>query len=154
MRKGPDGPRYVTRVDEALRAVNDRRQLAKIYLVFNHPGETHETAAETVAWVERFVDTQEHLSLVFNAQSYAFFPGSEVAMRLRHYEAAYGTRVAHPEWWHESGDHHQLAIDVRGSAGMESGHAYTAQVRAAFSRSQPKMRSATQLQLLRFVHRG
>ena len=154
MRKGPDGARYVRLVDETLQAVNDRGLLAKIYLVFNHPGETRETAAETVEWVERFVDSHDHLSLVFNAQSYAFFPGSEVALRRRHFETTYGARVAHPEWWREAGNHHQLAIDIRGSVEMESGTPAVAQVKTLFRRSQPKMSAATQLRLLQFVHQG
>ena len=154
MRKGPDGARHVRRVDEVLEAVNDRRLLAKIYLVFNHPGETDATATETLAWVERFIDRHDRLSLVFNAQSYAYFPGSEVALRRLHFEETYGTRVAHPEWWREPGDHHRLAIDVRASTGVESGHAYATRLRTLFDRSQPKMAPATQLQLLQFVHQG
>jgi hypothetical protein len=139
MRKDHDGVRYVRRVDRVLREINERRLLAKVYLLFNHPGETEATARETVAYVERFIDEHDHLSLIFNAQPYAFFPGSDVARRQAHYEDTYGMSVVHPAWWREWLPHHELAVQVRGTPGFTAGQEHADRVRALFPRARAKM---------------
>lgn len=148
MRKGVDGRRYVERVARTLEAVNDRSLLAKVYLVFNHPGETALTAAETLDYVRGFVETHDQLSVFFNAQTYAYFPGSDIALRLPSYERAYGTSVAHPHWWGEQGPHHELATRVRATRGYDGGEAAVAEVKALFPRTKAKMPPATLLQLI------
>lgn len=148
MRKARDGERYVRRVDHALEQINERGLLAKVYLVFNHPGETATTADETVAYVERFIDSHDHLSLFFNAQTYAFFPGSDVARRFAHYESTYGTSVAHPRWWRESEPHHDLATQVRATPEIDSGEPYASQVKSLFPRTRAKMPPAILLRLV------
>jgi len=151
MRKAPDGERYVTAVDAALRELNRRRLLTKVFLILNHPGETAETAEQTVGYFERFVAEQPELSVIVNAQPFAYFPGSDIAQRLEHYERRYGTRVAHADWWTKAGDQHELATEVRPSRELADGRGYVERIHALSGDMVAKMPASAKLLFFRHL---
>lgn len=151
MRKAPNGERYVGTVDATLRELNRRRLLTKVFLIFNHPGETPATAETTATYFERFVAEQAESSVIVNAQPYVFFPGSDIAQRLAYYEERYGTRVAHPRWWTEPGDQHALAEVVRPSHELADGRGYVERIHALTPTMIAKMPAAAKLLLYRHL---
>jgi len=153
MRKAPDGAAYVRTVDEILREVNRRRILNKAFLLLNHPGETAETAEETVDYFERFVAEHDALTVIPNANRYKFFAGADTDLRRAHYERAYGTRFSHLEWYKERAPQLPLAEAHQASAGFTDVAAYEARLDALHPRIVRKMPAEQQLLFLRNLKR-
>jgi hypothetical protein len=85
-------------------------------LEFNQPGETEETAAETLDALERFVAAVPNTSVTVDAQPWAFQPISEPEADVDAPASRFGTRIEHPEWWKEHADSRTLATAVVASA--------------------------------------
>ncbi len=115
MRKAADGERYVREVDATLRELNDRRLLTRTTLILNHPGETAETAEETVSYFERFATDDESLTVIPTMGLFRYYPGADTAIRREYYEHTYGTRFLHPEWWKERRPQLELAVAREGA---------------------------------------
>ncbi len=109
MEKAPDPARYLRKSAEMLRAADAEDLHHGVYLLFNYPGETPETAAETRAYVQDLMPRGGPASGWLSAQTFFVLPGTESYRRLPEYARRFGTRVDHPTWWREVGDHHQLA---------------------------------------------
>ncbi len=75
--------------------------LTRVCLTFNQPGETAETAAETLGVLKRFVASLPNTSMVLQAEPWAFVPSGEDDADVAAPAARFGTRIAHPEWWKE-----------------------------------------------------
>jgi hypothetical protein len=87
---------------------------------FNQPGETEETAAETLDVLERFVAAVPNTSVTIDAQRWAFQPISEPEADVDAPASRFGTRIEHPEWWKEHADSRTLATAVVASAELAS----------------------------------
>ena len=83
---------------------------------FNQPGETEETAAETLDALERFAAAVPNTSVTIDAQPWAFQPISEPEADVDAPASRFGTRIEHPEWWKEHADSRTLATAVVASA--------------------------------------
>jgi hypothetical protein len=83
---------------------------------FNQPGETEETAAETLDALERLVSAVPNTSVTIDAQTWAFQPISEPGADVDAPTSRFGTRIEHPEWWKERADSRTLATAVVASA--------------------------------------
>ena len=83
---------------------------------FNQPGETEESAAETLDALERFAATVPNTSVSIDAQRWAFQPISEPEADVDAPASRFGTRIEHPEWWKEHADSRTLATAVVASA--------------------------------------
>lgn len=83
---------------------------------FNQPGETEETAAETLDALERFVAGVPNTSVAIDAQPWAYQPISEPEADVDAPVSRFGTRIVHPEWWKEHADSRSLATAVVASA--------------------------------------
>ena len=83
---------------------------------FNQPGETEETAAETLDALERFAAAVPNTSVTVDAQPWAFQPISEPEADVDAPASRFGTRIEHPEWWKEHADSRTLATAVVASA--------------------------------------
>jgi hypothetical protein len=81
-------------------------------LHFNQPGETEETAAETLDALERFVTVAPNTSVTIDAQSWAFMPTGEDEADVAAPASRFGTRIEHPEWWKEHADSYPVATAV------------------------------------------
>jgi len=85
---------------------------------FNQPGETEETAEETLAALERLVSTVPNTSVTIDAQTWAFLPLSEPDADVDAPVSRFGTHIEHPEWWRERADSRTLATAVVASADL------------------------------------
>jgi radical SAM superfamily enzyme YgiQ (UPF0313 family) len=91
---------------------------------FNQPGETEETAAETLDALERFVSSVPNTSVTIDAQPWAYQPISEIEADVDAPAVRFGTRIEHPEWWKEHAGSRELATAVVASselAGLPTG---------------------------------
>ena len=79
---------------------------------FNQPGETEESAAETLDALERLVADVPNTSLTIEAQAWAYLPTSEEGADVDAPASRFGTRIEHPEWWKERTDAHAAATAV------------------------------------------
>jgi hypothetical protein len=87
---------------------------------FNQPGETEETAAETLDALERFAAAVPNTSVTIDAQPWAYQPISEPEADVDAPASRFGTRIEHPEWWKEHADSRTLATAVVASAELAS----------------------------------
>ncbi|MCC6620647.1 MAG: radical SAM protein [Deltaproteobacteria bacterium] len=87
-----------------------------IYLIFNFPGETPETTRASQAWIESLGAGAGPMAGWLSCQTFFVLPGTDSYARMAEHAETLGTRVAHPTWWLEHGDHYRLATDVLPSA--------------------------------------
>jgi len=120
LQKSANPKLYLKKCRDALCYMNKRKLSYIIYLVFNHPGETRSTYAETIAFLESIVQGQESMSGYIIAQNYAFFPGSHTFRHINDHKRRYGTTVAHPAWWKEPENHSQLAREITASNDLDA----------------------------------
>ena len=118
MGKSRSPRRYLERSREVISYMNKKGVPYKLYLIFNHPGETRKTYAATIEFLESIITAQRKFSGYIIAQNYAFFPGSHIHINLRQYEAQCGTVIYHREWWKERNDHNVSARDLLPSSDL------------------------------------
>jgi hypothetical protein len=85
-------------------------------LEFNQPGETEETATETLDALERLAAAVPTTSVTVDAQPWAYQPIGEPEADVDAPASRFGTRIEHPEWWKERADSRALATAVTASA--------------------------------------
>jgi hypothetical protein len=79
---------------------------------FNQPGETPESAAQTLDALERFVSALPNTSVSIAAQGWAFVPAGEEEADIHAPASRFGTRIERPEWWKEHADARPAATAV------------------------------------------
>jgi radical SAM superfamily enzyme YgiQ (UPF0313 family) len=109
-RKAHNPAAYLQRSREMLAQASRMGLHHDIYLLFNAPGETPETAAETRTFVES-LDGSEVASWV-SSGTFFILPGTESYRRMEELRGMWGTEIRHPGWWREEGDAYALATDV------------------------------------------
>ena len=112
MEKSADPDRYLVRSRDILEHADRIGLLHGIYLIFNFPGETPETALETQSFIESLGNEKSARSGWLSAQTFFILPGTHAFERMAENAACYGTEIRHPNWWKEVGDHYGLATDV------------------------------------------
>lgn len=112
MEKSADADRYLARSREILEYADTIGLLHGIYLVFNFPGETPDTAFETRSFIQRLGTENSVRSGWLSAQTFFILPGTNAFERMAENAACYGTEIRYPHWWEETGDHYALATDI------------------------------------------
>jgi radical SAM superfamily enzyme YgiQ (UPF0313 family) len=112
MVKSPVPASYLRRAREIIAHANAIELCHDTYVLFNFPGETPETARETMDFVESLAAGSGHTSGWVSSQSFFILPGTESYRRMDEYRVAFGTEIRHPAWWRETEDHNRLATDV------------------------------------------
>jgi len=110
MRKAQNPAAYLRRSREMLGHANEMNLHHDVYLLFNAPGETPETAAETRAFVESLGGG--NIACWISSGTFFILPGTESYRRMDELHTTWGTEIRHPGWWREEGDAHALATDV------------------------------------------
>lgn len=116
MGKSASPERYLSRSRETLTHANRIGLHHDIYLLFNHPGETLETARETKTFVAELGAGEGPMSAWVSSQTFFILPGTGIYDRMDQARAEWGTEFRNPGWWRQAGDHHRLASDVLPSA--------------------------------------
>jgi B12 binding domain len=95
-----------------LEYLNAKGVVTRARFEFNQPGETEETAAETLDALERFADAAPNTTVTIDAQAWAYLPISEDEADAEAPASRFGTRIEHREWWKEHVDAHAAATAV------------------------------------------
>ena len=93
--------RYVEHALDLLGYANAKGVPTSVGLVFNQPGETVETAAQTIAVLRDFAQAVPNTSIRLRAESWAYFPFGEPVADIDAPASRFGTVIMHPEWWKE-----------------------------------------------------
>ncbi len=112
----PSPAKHVDRSLDLLEYANAKGIAGEIILVFNQPGETLETAAETLQRLRELVARLPNASLRLHASSWAYYPYGDVEADIGASQRRYGTRILHPEWWREGIPSQRAATAVVASA--------------------------------------
>ncbi len=123
MEKSPNPARYLDRSAEMLRVADRVGLHHEIYLLFNYPGETPETAAETMRYIEALGTGRGPMAAWVSPQTFFILPGTESYSRMDDHHQRFGTVVRNPQWWKVPGDQYRLATAVlpsRAYAGREA----------------------------------
>jgi hypothetical protein len=96
-----DPVRHVNHTMDLLGYANAKGVSGEIALVFNQPGETPESAAETLDKLREFVGSVPNSSLRARASSWAYYPYGDVESDIEVPRRRFGTRILHSEWWRE-----------------------------------------------------
>jgi len=97
----PHPVRYVEHALDLLRYVNAKGILTDVELVFNRPGETRASAAETVDALRGLIDELPTTTLRLVAAAWVYVPFADPDTDLLLPRERFGTRILHPEWWRE-----------------------------------------------------
>ena len=110
--QAPSPHKAVAHTLELLEYLSAKGVLTRARFEFNQPGETEESAAETLDALERFVGAVPNTSVTIHAQPWAFLPISEEEADVDAPASRFGTRIEHPEWWKERTDFRAAATAV------------------------------------------
>jgi len=116
MQKAARARVYLDRARDVLETANAIGLPHGVYLIFNYPGETPETALETRAFIDGLGAGGGPMSGWLSGQTFFILPGTRAYARMADDARTFGTEIRHPSWWTEAGDHHALATDVVPSA--------------------------------------
>jgi len=98
MHKVNNPERYLEHFEEISSLLSQRKVMHRANLIFNHPGETHQTVLETIDFMKKIMEKKE-TSLFWEIGDYSHFPGSQIDSNLDYYEKTFGTKIASPQWW-------------------------------------------------------
>ena len=103
---------------DVLRYANAKGIPGEVRLVFGQPGETRETAAETIGVLGELSASLPNASTALRGEPWAYFPGGAPGVEIDAAERRFGTFIAHPEWWKEATPSFTAATAVRPSASL------------------------------------
>ncbi|HMK93628.1 MAG TPA: hypothetical protein VK576_11565, partial [Thermoleophilia bacterium] len=119
--RAQDVPGASRRLDQALdliRYLNAKGVSCELDLVFGEPGETRESAGETLATLEGLLDSFPNTSLRLVGHRWAYLPMGSVEADVEAPVRRYGARIVHPEWWKEDVEPYVAAHAVVPSADL------------------------------------
>ena len=102
--RNPDS--YLQKVVTLSRKCSEHKILHDAFLIFNHPGETADTYAEFLQFLNETVSPMlagGYLRVFF--QRYSFFPGSYIFNHIDDFKEKYGTEIQFPSWWKQKENH-------------------------------------------------
>lgn len=68
-------------------------------IIVGHPGETMKTMEETRAFMTKIFTTASDTCGWLSFDPYRLYPGALIHLEMARYEAQYGTKFYHKEWW-------------------------------------------------------
>jgi radical SAM superfamily enzyme YgiQ (UPF0313 family) len=98
MHKVNNPVKYLEYFKELSLNLSRKKVLHRANLIFNHPGETHQTVMETIDFMKKMMESGNSY-LFWAIGDYSHFPGSQIDSNLDYYENTFGTQIAHPQWW-------------------------------------------------------
>lgn len=108
----PFPTRYIEHALDVARYANAKGIPGELRVVFNQPGETRATAAETLDRLEELVDSLPNASLALRATAWSYFPDGAPGVSAEAAASRFGAVIAHPEWWKETVSSREAATAV------------------------------------------
>ena len=109
---------HVEHALDVVRYANAKGIPGEVRLVFGQPGETRETAAETIGALRELADSLPNASTALTGEPWAYFPGGAPGVEIDAAERRFGAFIAHPEWWKETLSSRPAATAVRPSGSL------------------------------------
>lgn len=110
MRKAKQPAKYLERFRRISRGLTKHHVLHRANIIFNHPGETEQTLAETFSFIDGMLEIPQSY-LMWICRAYMHYPGCELHRNQRYYEETFGSRFFQPEWWREDCDQYLASLD-------------------------------------------
>jgi len=114
--EAPDPRAAVAHAVDLLTYANAKGVVTLVSFTFNRPGETEETAHDTLDELERLIGELPNTTLRLQASSWAFQPSGDLEADLESPQRRFGTEVVHPEWWKEALPSREAATAVVASS--------------------------------------
>jgi hypothetical protein len=111
-----DPRQAVAHAVDLLTYANAKGVVTVVSFTFNRPGETEETAAETLDELETLIGALPNTSLRLQASSWAYQPSGDLEADLETPRRRFGSEIVHPEWWREPLPSREAATAVVASA--------------------------------------
>lgn len=111
-----DPRKAVAHAVDLLTYTNAKGIVTVVSLTFGRPGETEETATETLDELETLIAALPNTSLRLQASSWAYQPSGDIEADLETPRRRFGTEIVHPEWWREPLPSREAATAVVASA--------------------------------------
>lgn len=125
MNKTNNPKKYLEHVQYYSGLMDERKIRHNLFMLYNHPGETTKTVEESCQWLKNFIEQKKETYGMILSSRYAYFPGSETFYNFKYYAQKYGTKIKHPEWWKEKGDHYKISRHILPSQELlESDHIF------------------------------
>jgi radical SAM superfamily enzyme YgiQ (UPF0313 family) len=100
--------RYLERFRQVSHLMSEYRILHRANLIFNHPGETRRTLAETFAFIDRELERRDSY-LMWAQHGYMHFPGCAVDEQRARFERDFGTEFTCGDWWKRDEDQYEAS---------------------------------------------
>lgn len=150
MRKSRQPLKFLQKFQETSHLLSQYGVLHRANLIFNHPGETHKTLNETLAFIDKELENR-NTTLFWASHGYMHFPGSDVDTNRALYEQRYGARFLAPEWWKEDKDQYVNSMQVIPSKDLE--HDYTDLWQSLLTRREESMKDSLSPEAFSFAAR-
>ncbi len=121
MKKTRRPEQYLEKFREVSRLLTEHRVLHRANLIFNHPGETHQTLRETFAYMDRALEV-DNSYLMWACHGFMHFPGCAIDSDRNFYEREYGSRFPCGDWWLHDSDQYEASMNVIPSRDLDNGN--------------------------------
>lgn len=105
--KRPD--KYLNRFREISNLCSDKKILHRANMIFNHPGETRKSLAETFEFMDEMLERDDSY-LMWACHGYMHFPGCDLDRDRAFYEREYGSKFLSTNWWREDEDQYESSM--------------------------------------------
>jgi len=109
MKKTKQPLQFLSRFSTVSHKLSAHGIIHRANLIFNHPGETHQTLSETYAFIDAELKNRE-TTLLWAAVGYMHFPGCELYANMDYYQQEFGASFRGGEWWKKEEDQFQNSI--------------------------------------------
>ena len=109
MKKTKQPEKFLQHFADISTYLSDRQVLHRANLIFNHPGETRRTLAETFAFMDRLLVRSDSY-LMWAAHGFMHFPGCDTDVNHGLYERQYGSRFLSGDWWRGNEDQYEASM--------------------------------------------
>ncbi|MGK0349012.1 MAG: protein-L-isoaspartate O-methyltransferase [Myxococcota bacterium] len=118
MNKGNKPEKYLAAVEQ-LSALSQQHGLNwAVNVIVGHPGETPRMANETLDFVTRLFRRTDNTRGFLSIDPFRLYPGSYIHETMDEWEAQYGAKFFHRDWWRAWYDHGFLAQHLDASDSM------------------------------------
>jgi len=109
MKKTRQPDKYLSRFREVSHIMSDQSVIHRASLIFNHPGETKKTLAETFSFIDSEI-SRGQTSLIWANHGYMHFPGCSNDTDRLFFEQKYGSKFLSGPWWQEEADQYENSL--------------------------------------------
>ena len=112
--------RYLERFKVISNLCDEHEILHRANMIFNHPGETIRTLAETFSYIDSILE-RDNSYLLWACHGYMHFPGCALDRNREFYEREFGSKFLSTNWWQEDTDQYESSMRFIPSKDLDGG---------------------------------